>query len=111
MLFCFPFIALIYFIWYIRVPKVINDYNYHSSDSYKPIGLKIWTLILIVILSIIPIVNVVVVVFSIFWIILQISLEGWSEIFGKSDKPNIFSPIGKFLNKEIVKSKKNDSRK
>ena len=111
MLFGFPFIALIYFIWYVRVPKIIDDWDYSSSDSYKPIGLKVWTLMLIVIISIIPIVNAIAVGVSLIWMAVQISLEGWSGVFGKSNKPNIFTPIGKFLNKELVKPKKNDSHK
>jgi hypothetical protein len=111
MLFGFPFIALIYFIWYVRVPKVADDFDYYSPDEFKPIGLKVWTLMLIVSISIIPFANVACIFVSLIWLAVQISLEGWSEVFGKFDKPTIFTPIGKFLNKELVKPKKNDSRK
>lgn len=107
-----PFIAFYVMYWFFTKPCLkeerIPDPNcsYRSMSVYKPYGLKIWKLILIILTSIIPLVNIIaiVIVIGMFFVIIDGEMLDWDEVFPKDEnyKPNKFI---QFLNKEIGKKK------
>ena len=109
MLFGFPFIAFIYFIWFITVPCLIGEWNYPEPDIRKPLGLKIWSLSLSIFLALLPFFNISAILVSLIFLFVEIQVEGFNNVFERT--PNILRSFIKFLNKELVKPKKNDSHK
>jgi len=97
--------------WFLTKPclkknTIDPDHPYRYRTTYKPYGLKIWRLILIILASIIPIVNIISIagVIFAFFIIKDTEILDWDEIFPKDEnyKPNKFI---QFLNKDIGKKK------
>lgn len=89
-------ITFLFFIWLFKVPCVIYD---DKSGSYKPIGLKIWFLLFVLILSLTPIVNVVLIAAAILILFIMSYLEDieMTDMFpnGKMNK------LITFLNKKL----------
>lgn len=80
-----------------------NKENWRKQISaYKPFGIKLWQLFLMIIVAIIPIVNIIGIVVAIIVFFAQIDINSldWDEVFpkGPDHKPNKFI---QFLNKEI----------
>lgn len=102
MLFVVPVITFFYGLWYVKVPRITN-HTWRDNIPLEPIGLKVWILFLIIILSIIPIVNLIAILSSIIMLVFELCDEGYDRVFGESKTLN---SLGNFLNKDITKPKK-----
>lgn len=93
-------IAFFILYWFFTVPCLID------REDYEPIGLKRWSLFLIIIVSILPILNIIAVIAAIimFFIIKEDNYLDWDEVFPEDKTPKSNKFIN-FWNKDIGKKK------
>lgn len=87
-------------IWFVRKVHILKA----DRHTRKPIGLKVWSLASIIILSIIPIINVFVDIAIVGWILIPYWLDEveWDEMF--PPKPGVPpSKLMKMLNKDLFR--------
>ena len=86
--------------WFVRNAHMIKV----SRGNRRPIGLKVWSLTAIIVLSFFPIINIIADIVIIVWILLLVGLDEaeWDEIF--PPKPlEQRSKLWKILNKDLRK--------
>lgn len=92
--------------WMIRVPCIIraekDSAGYRTDYNYYPVGLKIWTLLAISIISLIPVLNIIMVIVGIIFIFVRKDWLGisWTTVF-----PNGRGILLEFLNKDLTNKK------